>query len=135
MLAILETANMDRIPSPEMHDFDVGSWQVAEAESEIAGLAGYRIISDETELVGKTTLLAVHPSWRSSGIGRALQEWRMREMRAAGATKVVTNADRPEAISWYQRHFGYRVVGKVAKQHEFGLADVAHWTTLEAPLR
>ena len=55
-------------------------------------------------------------------------------MRDAGATRVITNADRPETIEWYQRHFGYRVVGELAKLHEFGLPDVDRWTTLEASL-
>ncbi|HEY6770967.1 MAG TPA: hypothetical protein VI035_00800 [Solirubrobacterales bacterium] len=45
-------------------------------------------------------------------------------MRSAGATRVITNADRPETIAWYKRHFGYREVGEVAKLHEFGLPDV-----------
>jgi hypothetical protein len=56
-------------------------------------------------------------------------------MRDAGATSVVTNADRPETIAWYERHFGYRRVGEVAKVHEFGRPDVDRWTTLEAPLQ
>ena len=59
----------------------------------------------------------------------------MRLMRDAGAVRVVTNADRPETIAWYERHFGYRRVGEVRKLHEFGLADVDRWTTLEASLR
>lgn len=58
----------------------------------------------------------------------------MQLMRDGGATRVVTNADRPETIAWYQRHFGYRIVGETDKAHEFGLRDVDRWTTLEAPL-
>lgn len=134
MLAVLATTNMHHVPSPEMDDFDVGHWFVAEAGGRIAGVAGYRLLRDERGVAGKTTLLAVYPEERSRGIGRALQELRMELMRDAGATRVVTNADRPETIAWYQRHFGYRVVGEVPKLHEFGLPDVARWTTLEAPL-
>jgi 3-keto-5-aminohexanoate cleavage enzyme len=134
MLAVLETANMHRIPSPEMDDFDVGEWFVAEVEGAVVGVAGYRILRDDSELVGKTTLLAVLPEQRELGIGRALQRLRMDLMRDAGATRVITNADRPETIAWYERHFGYRRVGEVAKLHEFGLPDVDRWTTLEAPL-
>ena len=55
-------------------------------------------------------------------------------MREAGATRVITNADRPETIAWYKRHFGYREVAEVPKLHEFGLPDVDRWTTLEADL-
>jgi ribosomal-protein-alanine N-acetyltransferase len=47
---------------------------------------------------------------------------------------VITNADRPETIEWYKRHFGYEVVGEITKLHEFGLPDVDRWTTLEASL-
>jgi GNAT superfamily N-acetyltransferase len=100
MLAVLETANMHRLPSPEMDDFDVGRWFVAEIDSAIVGVAGFRLIDDGGELVGKTTLLAVHPGAREHGIGRELQALRMRLLREAGATRVITNADRPETIAW-----------------------------------
>jgi len=99
-----------------------------------ARAADGRILRDGDGLAGKTTLLAVLPEQRKLGIGRALQELRMDLMRDAGATRVITTADRPETIAWYERHFGYRRVGEVEKIHEFGLPDVDHWTTLEAPL-
>jgi uncharacterized protein (DUF849 family)/GNAT superfamily N-acetyltransferase len=134
MLRVLEPANMHHVPSPEMDDFDVGTWFVAKVSDEIVGVAGYRILRDRTGFVGKTTLLAVLPEQRALGIGRALQELRMELMRDAGATRVITNADRPETIAWYERHFGYRQVGELPKEHEFGLPDVANWTTLEAAL-
>ncbi len=135
MLRVLETANMHRVPSPEMDDFDVGHWYVAELGGAVVGVAGYRLLDDAAEPVGKTTLLAVDPAARGHGIGGALQRLRMERMREAGATRVITNADRPETIAWYERHFGYRKVGEVRKLHEFGLPDVDTWTTLEAPLR
>ena len=135
MLVVLATVNMVRVPSPEMPDFDVGHWYVAEAEGRVAGLAGFRLLGAADEPIGKTMLLAVEPGQRAQGIGRALQELRMRLMRDAGAVRVVTNADRPETIAWYERHFGYRRVGEVRKLHEFGLSDVDRWTTLEASLR
>ncbi|HSI79886.1 MAG TPA: GNAT family N-acetyltransferase [Solirubrobacterales bacterium] len=134
VLRVLETANMHRVPSPEMDGFEVGSWYVAEAEAAIVGVAGFRIVTTPEGAVGKTTLLAVDPARRSSGIGRALQELRLELMRDRGATRVITNADRPETIDWYRRHFGYRIVGEVPKLHEFGLPDVDAWTTLEAEL-
>jgi ribosomal-protein-alanine N-acetyltransferase len=134
MLRVLKTANMHRVPSPEMDDFDVGSWYVAETEGEIVGVAGYRLLDRDGELVGKTTLLAVDPGAREHGIGRQLQTLRMRLMAERGARRVITNADRPATIAWYERHFGYRKVGSLRKVHEFGLPDVDSWTTLEAPL-
>jgi GNAT superfamily N-acetyltransferase len=134
MLRVLETANMHRVPSPEMDDFDVGRWYVAEAGGRIVGVAGFRLLGGPIDPVGKTTLLAVDPAARQQGIGRALQELRMELMREAGASRVITNADRPETIAWYERHFGYRRVGEVRKLHEFGLPTVDRWTTLEARL-
>jgi ribosomal protein S18 acetylase RimI-like enzyme len=135
MLDVLETVNMHRVPSPEMDDFDVGRWYVADSEGQVVGVAGFRLVGPRDEPVGKTTLLAVAPDRRDQGIGRALQELRMGLMRDAGAKRVVTNADRPTTIAWYERHFGYRRVGEAKKLHEFGLPDVDRWTTLEASLR
>jgi uncharacterized protein (DUF849 family)/GNAT superfamily N-acetyltransferase len=133
-LAVLETANMHHVPSAEMHDLDVGDWHVAEVGGRVVGVCGFDLIQNGSGRIGKTTLMAVHPDARGLGVGIALQELRMGLMRDAGATKVVTNADRPETIEWYERHFGYRRVGEVAKLHEFGRPDVDRWTTLEAPL-
>jgi ribosomal-protein-alanine N-acetyltransferase len=135
MLDVLRTVNMHCVPSPEMHDFDVGRWYVAESEGGVIGVAGFRLVGPDDAPLGKTTLLAVAPDHRERGVGRALQELRMRRMRDAGARRVVTNADRPSTIAWYERHFGYRRVGEVPKLHEFGLPDVDRWTTLEASLR
>ncbi len=134
MLGVLETVNMHHVPSDEMDDFDVGHWFVAESEGRVVGVAGYKLLQEGDEVVGKTTLLAVLPECRKTGIGRELQQLRMDMMREAGAVRVITNADRPETIAWYERHFGYRRVGEVEKIHEFGLPDVDRWTTLEAPL-
>jgi GNAT superfamily N-acetyltransferase len=135
ILRVLETSNMHHIPSPEMHDLDTGWWYVAEVDGEIVGVGGWELQDRGGELVGKTTLLTVKPDVRVGGIGRALQELRMGMMRDAGATRVITNADRPRVIEWYERNFGYRKVGSVPKVMEFGLPDVHEWTTLEAPLR
>ena len=135
ILRVLETANMHRVPSPEMEDFDVGQWHVAVTGEVIVGVAGFRLLDTPDGPVGKTTLLAVDPEARGHGIGQALQELRMELMRDAGAARVITNADRPETIAWYERHFGYRKIGEVGKLHEFGLPEVDRWTTLEAPLR
>jgi ribosomal-protein-alanine N-acetyltransferase len=134
MIEVLRSSNMHHIPSAEMHDVDAGSWYVAEVDGRVVGVAGWDLVERDGELVGKTTLLTVLPEVRSLGIGRALQELRMGLMRDAGASKVVTNADRPETIEWYKKHFGYVEVGSVPKVHEFGREDVDHWTTIEAPL-
>jgi ribosomal protein S18 acetylase RimI-like enzyme len=104
---------------------------VAEAEGEIVGVAGFKVLPDGT---GKTTLMAVDPRYRGRGLGRRLQEMRMEALLERGCTRVVTNADRPATIAWYQRRFGYRVVGSIAKLHVFGDPEIDRWTTLEADL-
>jgi GNAT superfamily N-acetyltransferase len=134
MLAVLETANMHHVPSQEMHDLDEGAWHVAEIDGRMVGVCGFDMVRNGVGTYGKTTLMAVHPEARGAGVGMALQSLRMGLMRDAGATKVITNADRPETIEWYGRHFGYRAVGEVAKVQEFGHPEVDRWTTLEAPL-
>jgi uncharacterized protein (DUF849 family) len=51
-----------------------------------------------------------------------------------GCKVVITNADRPETIVWYKKHFGYHEVGKLPKLCYFGLETVHEWTTLECDL-
>src|SRR5262245_54610150 len=77
ILRVLETANMHRVPSAEMDDFDVGRWHVAVANQGVVGVAGFRLLAAPEGPVGRTTLLVVHPEARGLGIGRALQELRM----------------------------------------------------------
>lgn len=33
-----------------------------------------------------------------------------------GATKIATTADRPQAIAWYERHWGYREAWKAGRK-------------------
>ena len=128
ILKVLKSANMHHIPSKEMPELDLSLCFVARAGGDVVGIGGYKMLSATQ---GKTTLLAVDPNYRHMGIGEALQLKRMEKMMALGAKKIITNADRPEAIAWYKRHFGYKEVGTLKKFHEFGLPDVDHWTTLE----
>jgi ribosomal-protein-alanine N-acetyltransferase len=51
-----------------------------------------------------------------------------------GVKTLITNADIPETIAWYKKHFGYREVGKLKKVHEFGRPDIDEWTTLQSNL-
>jgi ribosomal-protein-alanine N-acetyltransferase len=60
------------------------------------------------------------------GIGKALQAARLEAMHALGAKTVLTNADVPDTIAWYKKHFGYREIGRLKKLHSFGLEDVDH---------
>lgn len=131
VLAVMQHWNMHHVPSPEMGELDLNHFFVAEADHEILAAAGYRLLGGER---GKTTLLGISPAWSGRGIGTALQDRRLAAMAAAGVRTVTTNADRPETIAWYKRRYGYREVGTLAKEHEFGLPDVHRWTTLELDL-
>ncbi len=132
--AILDTMahyNMHHVPSPEMEELDLGSFFVARIGHSIVGAAGYKILSSTQ---GKTTLLSVIPECAGMGIGKALQHARMEVMHQKGVKTVITNADRPDTILWYKKHFGYRQVGKLKKLISFGLTEVNYWTTLETDL-
>lgn len=131
IMAALETANMHHIPSREMPELDLRHAWVAVMAGEVVGFSGISMLDAHR---AKTTLLVVLPRHRQYGIGRRLQEKRMLAAMELGATTLITNADRPEAITWYTKYFGYREVGRLAKEHEFGLPDVHEWTTLETDL-
>ncbi len=131
IMAVLKTANMHHIPSPEMPEFDLACAFVARMTGRVVGVAGYKVLSADE---AKTTLLAVLPETRRNGIGRKLQERRMDELAALGVRTLTTNADRPDTIVWYENHFGYVRVGTLPKLHSFGLENVSEWTTLETDL-
>lgn len=133
VLAVMAAWNMHHVPSLEMEELDLSCFFVARARhsGEIIGAAGYKILSADA---GKTTLLGVFPEFTGTGIGKELQIARLQAMRAAGVKTVTTNADRPEVIVWYKKHFGYHEVGTVEKLCSFGLEDVPRWTTMRMDL-
>lgn len=133
ILEVMRAWNMHHVPSPEMEELDLSCFFVARdrASREIIGASGYRILS---ERAGKTTLLAVFPEFAGTGIGKELHVARLRAMQDAGVKTVTTNADRPEVIMWYKKHFGYREIGTLPKLCPFGLLDVAEWTTMQMDL-
>ena len=128
ILECLRPWNMHHVPSPEMERIELDRFFVAELSGQIVGAAGYTSLAPGH---GKTTLLGVLPQHNALGIGAALQEARVQAMAALGATKITTNADRPQVIAWYKKHWGYREVGTLPKLHSFGDDAVAEWTTLE----
>ncbi len=131
IMKLLEFANMHYIPSEEMPELDYRYYFVARDGDKIVGASGYKILSKTT---GKTQLMVVDPDCRRLGIGLRLQAERLRAMAEQGVQRVVTNADRPETIGWYKKHFGYKQVGTLPKEHEFGDPNVHEWTTLEMDL-
>ncbi len=131
IIELMRPYNMHHIPSPEMGALDYKCFIVAEQNGTLIGAAGYTFVSAD---IGKTTLMAVNPDYTGYGLGMELQARRMQILRGLGCAKIITNADRPQTIAWYKRHFGYREIGKLPKIHSFGLNDVPAWTTLEADL-
>lgn len=137
-LAVLAAWNMAPIaPSPELPDpersrLDVAHAFVAELDGRLVGVASYIVVSAAE---AETASLAVDPAVRGRGIGRRLQEARLREMARRGIRRVRTEADRPETIAWYVRHFGYHQTGTNPKKHAFGDPSVAEWTVLELELK
>ena len=131
IINLMRPYNMHHIPSAEMPMLDDKYFIVAEKDGKLVGAAGFTFLSAS---VGKTTLMAVSPDYAGQGIGMTLQHKRMAILKGFGCERIITNADRPESIAWYKRHFGYREIGRLPKIHSFGLDDVNEWTTLEASL-
>lgn len=131
ILQVMRPWNMHHVPSPEMEVLDLACMFVARVEGRIVGAGGYKLLSGHR---GKTTLMAVSSEFAGTGIGRALQDARLKAMAAAGVTTVTTNADRPATIRWYKAHYGYKEVGTLKKLHSFGSPEIDTWTTLEMDL-
>lgn len=131
ILEVLEHFNMHHVPSVEMEELDLSKFFVVIVEGKVVGVAGYKMLS-ATE--GKTTLMGVLPEYNGHGIGRELQHLRMKTVYEMGAKTMVTNADRPETIVWYKKHFGYKKIGELEKLCSFGLDEVDRWTTLKTDL-
>lgn len=131
VMRLLNVANMHYIPSAEMPGVTWENYTVARMDGNIVGFAGYKILS-ATE--AKTELMVVDPVCRGLGVGMRLQTIRMEEMAGLGIRTLITNSDLPASIDWYKRHFGYREVGRLKKEHTFGSPDIDYWTTLQVDL-
>lgn len=55
--------------------------------------------------------MAVLKEWRRQGVGSALLQWLIEEMRATGQQKAILNAQ-TEAVQFYEK-FGFRKAGDV----------------------
>ena len=118
-------------PDPERSGLAVGRTLVASVRGRIIGVASYVI---ESPRFAVTESLAVDPAWLGRGIGERLHRARLDILLAQGIEKVRSEADRPQTIAWYVKHFGCRVVGTIPKKHAFGLEGVKEWTLLELDL-
>lgn len=131
ILEVMRPFNMHHVPSVEMEELDLARFFIARMNGRIVGAAGYKLLGPGE---AKTTLLGVLPEFSGLGIGKDLQHRRMEEMRRQGIAKLTTNADRPDTILWYKKHFGYQTVGRLKKLCSFGLETVDYWTTLRTDL-
>lgn len=72
---------------------------------------------DRSKLSAKTILISVTDTGRTRGVGKLLQQRRQDQMREHGARDVHTWSDDPRAVKWYQRTFGYEIVGQEPIRH------------------
>jgi len=131
ILMVMKPWNMHHVPSEEMQELDISCFFVATIDNKIVGASGYKLISQNR---GKTTLLGVLPEYSGKGIGKLLQDARLKAMYNLGVKTVITNADRPATIEWYKKHYGYNKIGNLEKIHSFGDDSINSWTTLEMDL-
>ncbi len=131
ILKIMEPWNMHHVPSEEMEELDISCFFVAEIDDIVVGASGYKLLLNNH---GKTTLLGVLPAYNGKGIGKVLQDARLKAMYDLGVKTVITNADRPKTIKWYKKHYGYKDIGSIKKIHSFGDDLIDSWTTLEMDL-
>ena len=128
---ILDKWNMAPIPvsadnpDPERDGINIESSFAATDGERIVGVFSYIIHNDE---LVETASLAVDPEYKGKGIGLQLQQARLSEMRQKGYKRVRTETDWQSTIDWYIQKFAYRVIETNPKKHNFGLADVDHWT-------
>ncbi len=74
-------------------------------------------VDGDGQLVGTARLLpdghigriAVLKEWRKQGVGSALLQWMIEEMKSSGRQQVMLNAQ-TDAVKFYEK-FGFRVVG------------------------
>lgn len=131
ILKVMEVWNMHHVPSPEMGELDLSRFFIAKVDGKIIGASGYKILTKE---LAETTLLGIYPEFQGFGIGKALQDIRLKAMYDQGIKKVTTYSDRPEVILWYKKHYEYHEIGKSHKMCMFGLKNVDYWTNLEIDL-
>lgn len=72
---------------------------------------------DAAKRSAKTVLISVLDNARTRGVGKLLQQRRQDEMRERNAIDVHTWSDDPRAVKWYQRTFGYQLLGHEPIRH------------------
>ena len=131
ILKVMKPWNMHHVPSLEMEELNISYFFVATENNNIVGASGYKLLSKSK---GKTTLLGVLPEYSGKGIGKLLQDARLKAMYEIGVKTVITNADRLATIKWYKKHYKYYEIGNIKKIASFGDDSIDFWTTLEMNL-
>lgn len=131
IIEVLKPWNMHNIILKDPKYIDFNFYYVARVDGKIVGCAGFILLSDTK---ARTRLLAVYPELQGTGIGKALQDYRLEQMYKMGIKTVVTHADRDEIILWYKKHYGYKETGEKKKVEEHGLNDKSISVTMEMDL-
>lgn len=107
---------------------------VAEAGGDLVGVAGLELCCDDALLRS----VAVHPEWRSKGVGRALVTRAISDAEARGIRALyllTTTADRYFPSFGFQQITREDVPQDVRKTDEFTTACPASATVMSLPLR
>lgn len=121
----------EAIPDPERKQLNIDHTFIATLSGQLVGVASYIFHGNGK---AETASLAVDPQHLGCGIGYALHQARVTEMRSKGVVHLHTESDRPDVIHWYINKFGYRITGKNPKKHDFGDTSSDHWTVLKLDL-
>jgi len=95
-------------------ELDLGNAFVAVHGDQVVGFAHYE---RQGETTVKQTLMSVLPEHHGRGYGVKLQKALMDEAYARGAKKLITATDNPKAKAWYQKKFGFIVIGTEPVRH------------------
>lgn len=112
--------------SNQIVEYDIEHAFVAEMDRQIVGCSHYLIENG----IAKTTLITVLPEFRSHGFGAKLQEARMKDAYEKGCKKMITYCPSDDALNWYQKHFGYQLMGTEERMHDlyvFHTSDRTVW--------
>jgi len=131
LFEILESANMNHIPSMEMPSLNVNNFFVAVDNDHVIGIAGWNILLEKQ--LAKTTLMVVLPHYRNCGVGYKLQYVRMKYLYEQNIKILLTYSDIDYVISWYIKKFKYKKIGYMEKLCDFGSLSTK-WTILKCDL-
>ena len=131
IMELLKPYNMHHVPSAEMPKLYIEYCFVAEENGRLIGFSGWKPTEDGE---AKTTLGCLDSEYQGKRISDKLLSLILVDAYECGCSYMITNADRPVAINWYKKRFGFKEIGKLKKLHDFGLSSVDEWTTLKIDL-